>query len=394
MPAAESGSKPTHAGAPLVHLDYTDEIELKTEGLRRFWHEHRLAGDPERVTASPRPRGYRTTSKRKTVFRGDTLHLLFGEGVLRSGPAFRPSELEPPEHAELYRFLQDKLSEHPFRVLARHLNYLVIRGTYAEQAVIFNIDKMNGPLVHKLKLMAGHLQQLPTPATAALAYHDPSRSHYYLESRRPVDGIQVKKLFGPTRLAVNLGGCRYRFDPTSFSQVNESMAPVMLQLARELLAPASDESLLDLYCGYGLFSHFLASDYERVLGVDAGGPGIQAATDNARLNPGGRRTKFMARKITRDFIAQLRPAATAREAVLLDPPRQGSSSGVIAALGERAPQTVLHVFCGVDQIPPALTEWAVHGYEVQRVVPLDMFPGTAHLETLVLLRRTTTGPTS
>jgi len=381
-PVSEAATLP---GAPLVHFDYADELKIKNDGLRRFWHEHHLPGEPEPVTASPRPRGYRTTSKRKAILRGDTLYLVFGEHLSGSGPVFRPSRLEPPEHAQLYRFLQAKLSQPAFRLTARHLNYLIIRGSYAERAVIFNVDTLNGPLVRKLKLLADHLQQQPEPVAAAFVYHDPSRSDYYLESRRPDDALQMKKLFGPAWLAVEFGGCRYRFAPTSFSQINESMTPVMLNLSCDLLDPAPHESLLDLYCGYGLFSHFLAPGYRQVVGIDAAGASIRAATDNSRLNVGGSRCTFLARPITGDLIANLRLAATAREAVLLDPPRQGPRAGVIAALAQRRPRTVLHIFCGIDHIPAALADWQAHGYEVQRIVPLDMFPGTAHLETLVLL---------
>jgi tRNA/tmRNA/rRNA uracil-C5-methylase (TrmA/RlmC/RlmD family) len=385
-PVAGPASEAILPGAPLVHLDYADELEIKRDGLRCFWRAYRLPGEPGPVTASPRPRGYRTTSKRKTLVRGDTLHLVFGERLPRSGPVFRPSRLEPPEHAQIYRFLQEKLSQPAFRLTARHLNYLIIRGSYAKRAVIFNIDTLNGPLVRKLKLLADHLQQQPEPVAAAFVYHDPSRSDYYLESRRPDEALQMKKLFGPAWLAVEFGGCRYRFHPTSFSQINESMAPVMLNLARDLLDPAPHESLLDLYCGYGLFSHFLAPGYGQVVGIDAAGASIRAATHNSRLNVGGSHCTFLARPITGDLMANLRPAATARESVLLDPPRQGPREGVIAALAQRRPRAALHIFCGIDHIPAALAQWQAHGYEVRRIVPLDMFPGTAHLETLVLLR--------
>lgn len=371
--------------APLVHLEYANELEIKTEALRRFWLAHRLAGEPGQVIASPRPRSYRTTSQRKILQHGVTVYLVFGEGLSPSGAAFRSSRLEPPEHAQIYRFLQKKLSQPAFRPVARHLNYLIIRGSYAEQVVIFNVDTLNGPLVRKLKIMAEHLKKMPEPVVAAFVYHDPSRSSYYLENRQPHDSLKIKMLFGSARLAVEFNGCRYRFDFTSFSQINESMVPVMLNLARDLLNPTPNESLLDLYCGYGLFSHFLAPGYRNVLGIDAEGPAIQAAKDNGRRNAGGSRPAFQARQITGDLIANLRRTATAEEAVLLDPPRQGPRPGVIAALARRRPRKVLHIFCGIDNIPVALADWQANGYEVQRIAPLDMFPGTAHLEILVLL---------
>jgi len=374
--------------APLAHLDYPDELRVKNTGLRLFWKHHRLTGRPESVASSPRPRGYRTTSKRRTVLRGSKLFLLFGHKATRPRhrQAFLPSPLEPPEHEHIYRFLQQKLSEPTFRQTAAHLNYLIIRGSYKERAVIFNVDVLNGPLVRKLKILADHLQKLETKVSAAFVYLDPSGSDYYLESRRPADTLHFKKLFGPDQLAVVYEGCRYLFHPTSFSQINEAMVPVLLNRARELLAPAADGHLLDLYCGYGLFSHYLAPFYKQVLAIDVEGPSIRMAKANSRLNrERGGRTKFLDRRITEGLLARELAAPTAPEHILLDPPRQGSLSGVISALSRRSPQKVLHIFCGVDQIPPALKEWQANGYRVRRIVPLDMFPGSANLEILILL---------
>ena len=382
-PAARST---TFQGAPLAHLHYDKELEIKNAGLHLFWQRHKLPGKPEPVAPSPKPRGYRTTSKRRTVLQRGALYLRFGDkGGAKQQQAFLASPLEPPAHERIYRFLQQKLSEQTYRQLANHLNYLIIRGSYKERAVIFNVDTLNGPLVRKLKVLAGHLQKLPDKITAAYVYPDPSRSDYYLESRRPEHLLHFKKLYGPDQLMVSYGECCYRFHPTSFSQINEAMVPVMLDMARELLRPQKQERLIDLYCGYGLFSHFLASHYKQVIGIDAEGPSIRAAAANSSLNKDRDRTKFLARRITGDMLDEVLPVSVAPEAVLLDPPRQGPQPGVIKALARRRPQKVLHIFCGVDQIPIALNEWQAGGYQVQRTVPLDMFPGSANLEVLILL---------
>lgn len=376
-------------GEPLAHLVYAEELKVKDEGFRRFWEQHRLQGQPESVLASPRPRGYRTTSKRKALLYGPTLYLFMADKDARGRRrkrAFTPSPLEPPEHERIYRFLQQKLSEPTYRLVASHLNYLIIRGGYDEQVMIFNVNLMNGPLVRKLKMLAAHLQKLAEPVSAAFIYFDPSRSDYYLESRRPADALHFKKLFGPDLLSVNHEDCRFRFHPTSFSQINESMVPQMLALAREMLAPGADEYLLDLYCGYGLFSHFLAPDFKQVLGIDAEGPSIRSAAANSRFNSRrGGRTKFLGKRIDGKFLEELLEASAPPESVLLDPPRQGPQAGVIATLCQNRPRNILHVFCGVDQIPASLKEWRAGGYQVRRVVPLDMFPGTANLEVMILL---------
>lgn len=376
----------TLQAAPLAHLPYKDELELKDRALAKFWESNRLPATPAPVVPSPRPRGYRTTSKRRTFLRGPFLYLVFGDKLLKTQKkSFLESPLEPPEHARIYHFLQKKLSEPSYKLLASHLNYLIIRGSYKEMAVIFNVRKMNGPLVRKLKMVAEHLQKMAAPVTAAFAYLDPTGSDYYFESRRPDDKMNFKKLFGPGQLSVKHGGCRFNFHPTSFSQVNESIVGKMLEKARDLLEPGEDERLVDLFCGYGLFSHFLAPDYRQVIGIDAEGPSIRAAQDNIRLNKTTSKIRFQARRITPGAINDLLPLSTAPMALILDPPRQGTQRGVIEAICERRPRKVLHVFCGVDQIPESFKEWRDNGYKVVKVAPLDMFPGTANLEVLVLL---------
>jgi len=278
------------------------------------------------------------------------------------------------------------LSEPSYKLLAAHLNHLIIRGNYEERVVIFNVKKMSGPLVRKLKILAGHLQKQSENVVGAFAYLDPTGSDYYLESRQPADNLQLKKLYGPAHLAVRHGTCRFNFHPTSFSQVNESIVGIMLEKAREILAPKAEERLVDLYCGYGLFSHYLAGSYKHVTGIDAEGPSIRAAQANAKFNNDSRKTRFFARRISPKAISDLLPLSTEPATLVLDPPRQGPQKGVVEAICGRQPGKVLHIFCGVDQIPESLKEWQVNGYEVEKIVPLDMFPGTANLEVMVLMR--------
>jgi tRNA/tmRNA/rRNA uracil-C5-methylase (TrmA/RlmC/RlmD family) len=177
------------------------------------------------------------------------------------------------------------------------------------------------------------------------------------------------------------------YAPTVFSQVNESMLPVMGEVAGGMAGHGG--RLIDLYCGYGLFSHYLAGVFGEVIGVDANAVAIEAAMRNIRLNPAQAKRTFIARDITGRSLAGVfegrRPGA---ESVLLDPPHQGTAPGVIDFLALRAPQRVVHIFCNVDEIPRSLREWRRGGYQPDRIAPLDMFPGTPNLEVVVgLLRR-------
>ena len=122
-----------------------------------------------------------------------------------------------------------------------------------------------------------------------------------------------------------------------------------------------------------------------IVGVDSEGPAIEAAQGNAR-HAGLSQARFAAGRLTAEFVETRVKKAADRERTLLDPPRQGTSPGVIEAVSRRAPETVLHVFCGTDEMPGELERWARAGYSLARAVPLDLFPGTSNLETLVLLR--------
>ena len=190
----------TWQGAPLAHLEYKRELELKNRALEIFWQRHEIPGNPDPIRDSPSPRHYRTTSKRRAAWRRGSLFLhMEGTKPGEQQQPFLGSPLEPESHGRIYRFLRAKISEPPFRMVAGHLNHLIIRGSYAEQAVIFNVDTLNGPLVRKLKLLAGHLQNLEEPIAAAFAYPDPSASPYYLEALQSPELPRIKRLFGRHR---------------------------------------------------------------------------------------------------------------------------------------------------------------------------------------------------
>ncbi len=383
MVAAPPGEAKRVDPEPLAHLPYDAEVAAKQEALSTFWRRHRLAGVPEKLVKSPLPRGYRTSSKRRVSVRRGRVSLHMSDRVSDREPSVVDSALEPAEHGEIYRTLQSKLNEPAYGLLSRHLNYLIIRGSYTERALIFNVDELSGALIRKIKMIIGQLSDLRI--VAFFVYLDPSRSDYFFESRRPDDSVTFKKMSGPEQIRVSFSDCRYSYHPTSFSQVNDSIVPHLLKRAHDLLAPDSSEHLLDLYCGYGLFSHFLAPEYKGVVGVDVEGPSIKSATANVRVNPTSTPKKFFAARIDRDYVSGSLRRPNGPEVLLLDPPRNGPAPQVISALAQRRPCKVLHAFCDVDQIPPSLEQWQAGGYRVRRVVPLDMFPGSANLEVLVLM---------
>ncbi len=373
---------------PLAKLDYALEITVKTNAFAGFWGKHTLPGSPEAVIPSPKARHYRTTTKRRAVIARGRLSIAFAEdeatSALAKDVAFRESILEPPEHARIYRYLLNAFNQPAFQPAARYLNYLIVRGSYTEFATIFNVNRLDSDLIRKLRSLADRLRTAEPAVTAAFVFFDPTRSIYYLDQKRPPHGLKLKKLFGHEKIRIDFSGYRYAFYPTGFCQINGAMVPGMMQTVRELLMPQPGYRLIDLYCGYGLFSHYLTECFAQVLGLDADPLSIKAARENAALHAGGGRATFAESRIfSRTLASTLPKPSRTGEAILLDPPRQGVDRGVIEILAARRPSVVVEAFCGIEAIPQQVRTWVRSGYQVARIVPLDMFPGTPNLEVLV-----------
>lgn len=378
----------------MANLGYGLELELKDEALRLFWHCHELPGRPQSVVRSPLPRHYRTTSKRRVFFSAGTASKVMNRA--RRNPAngiFFASEgaeiLEPAGHAHIFAALEERLQSPPFAPLARSLNFVIIRGTYEEFMVILNLHTLDRD-VHRLALRAANaLHELKINVISAFLTVDPSRSPYYLETDVLRGSFSLKRLFGPDRFRLRVEGRSFAVPPTSFSQVNESLLPILVGEAQRLLESGNGGRLLDLYCGYGLFAFTLGSAYREVIAVDAAGVSVRAGSEMAARIAGRTRRRFIAGAIERSSLERLLPppGLPGEEDVVLDPPRRGADSQVIASIARRRPGRVLHLFCAAEDIPAAVNNWRRSGYFVRRAVPLDMFAGTPQLEVMILLTR-------
>lgn len=200
------------------------------------------------------------------------------------------------------------------------------------------------------------------------------------ETIRPLPGQGVE-------LYYDLPGADVRlyFQPTDFTQVNLALNGLLVEQALELLAPRSDERILDLFCGLGNFTLPIARRAAEVLGVE-GDPGLVArARTNAEHN-GIANARFVAA----DLYGTLDPQPWVSQRfhkALLDPPRSGAFQ-VLELLPALGVERILYVSC----YPATLARDAdrlVHdlGYRLAAAGVLDMFPHTAHLESMAVFER-------
>ena len=194
-------------------------------------------------------------------------------------------------------------------------------------------------------------------------------------------------LWGSGTLTDTLCGAAFALSPMSFYQVNPAQAERLYEKALEYAAPAGEETVLDLYCGAGTISLCLARKARRVIGAEI----VPAAVENARANAernGLHNVEFLCADAG-EAAAELVRRGLHPDAVVLDPPRKGLAPEVIDAVCVMAPERVVYVSCDVATQARDLRRFAESGYVAREAVAVDMFPRTAHVETVVLLTRNT-----
>jgi len=193
----------------------------------------------------------------------------------------------------------------------------------------------------------------------------------------------MRLLWGPGHIEETLNGITYRISPFSFFQTNTRGTEKLYALLQEWAKPIGG-ALLDLYCGGGGISLAVARGFDRVIGVDTNADAIGDARENAARN-GLHNVEFVCEDAL-DFLKKL-PAskmAVQLSALIVDPPRAGLHPKALAALIELNPPQLAYVSCNPETLARDLKS-LVPLYHIRSVQPVDLFPNTAHVETVCLM---------
>ncbi len=198
-------------------------------------------------------------------------------------------------------------------------------------------------------------------------------------------GERSQILYGPGYIKDSLMGLNFRISASSFYQVNPVQAEVLYRAAIEYAALSGEETVLDAYCGTGTIGLCAASKAARVIGVELSPSAVKDAIANARDN-GIKNARFFKDDASR-FIRSMAERGEKADAVILDPPRSGSTEEFIKSAARLSPSRIVYVSCGPDTLARDLKSFAKKGYAAEKIQPLDMFPFTEHIETIVLLQK-------
>ncbi len=202
-------------------------------------------------------------------------------------------------------------------------------------------------------------------------------------------GEEQKVLVGRSYLEERLGRYVFEITASSFFQSNPKQAERLYGIAREYADLHGEEVVYDLYCGTGTISIFLAARAREVWGFELAEEAVQDARRNCARNRVGN-CHFVSGDVQASLGAIVDQGGAPRpQVVVLDPPRAGVHPRVLKLVADLRPQRVVYVSCNPSTLARDVAFLCQHGYGVQAVTPVDMFPQTWHVEAVALL---TQGP--
>lgn len=196
-------------------------------------------------------------------------------------------------------------------------------------------------------------------------------------------GTKEITLYGEGYMEDELCGKRFRISPQSFYQVNAKQCEVLYRTAIDAAQLTGAETLLDAYCGTGTIGLCASDGCKQLIGVELNADAIRDAKENPRRN-GVENARFLCDDAGR-FMQKLAKEGNAPDVVMMDPPRAGSDQKFLQSLLMLKPKRVVYVSCNPETLARDLRVLVDGGYRAEWATPVDMFPGTEHVETVVLL---------
>lgn len=192
-------------------------------------------------------------------------------------------------------------------------------------------------------------------------------------------------LYGTGFIEDTLCGCVFRISPQSFYQVNPVQTEVLYRKAIELAALSGKERVIDAYCGIGTIGIIAAKHAKEVIGVELNKDAVRDAITNAKRNY-VKNIKFYNQDAGK-FMTGMAAEGEKADVVFMDPPRSGSDEAFLSSVVKLAPEKVVYISCNPETMARDLKFLYNLGYKGKEIYPIDLFPFTGHVETVVGLHR-------
>ena len=205
------------------------------------------------------------------------------------------------------------------------------------------------------------------------------------EKTNAILGMKCVTLWGKDTITDYIGEFKFEVSPLSFFQVNSIQTEVLYSKALEYANLSGGEVVLDAYCGTGTISLFLSQKAKKVYGVEIVPEAIENAKMNAQQN-NITNAEFLVGE-AESVIPKLISEGVRADVVVVDPPRKGCEKSLLEAISSMEPKTIVYVSCDPGTLARDLGILDELGYKTLEIQPVDMFPQTAHVESVARIEK-------
>ena len=244
---------------------------------------------------------------------------------------------------------------------------------------------INGKTIPHCHDLVGRLRQIPGMTSITLSSNT--------EKTNVIMGDTIRLLWGQEFITDYIGEIKYQISPLSFYQVNPVQTEKLYGLALDYAGLTGNETVWDLYCGIGTISLFLAKKAKQVYGVEIVPQAIDDARNNAKINDITNAEFYVgkAEEVLPEYYKEYEKThngeAAHADVIVVDPPRKGCEESLLQTIVDMQPEKVVYVSCDSATLARDVKFLRTNGYELKDVTPVDQFPHTVHVETVVLLSK-------
>ncbi len=257
------------------------------------------------------------------------------------------------------------------------LRHVLVKRSFTTGQIMVVLVGATAIFPQKTKFTNALISKFPEITTVVFNIN-PNKTSMVLGEREVV-------LYGKGYIEDNLCGLTFRISPKSFYQINAYQTETLYNTAIEYAKLTDKDIVLDAYCGTGTIGLVASKFAKQVVGVELNSDAVQDAKKNAKLNNITNASFYSAD--AGEFMVSLADAGEKIDVVFMDPPRAGSDKNFLKSLLKLSPKRVVYISCNPTTQKRDLFTLTKGGYKVRKIQPVDMFPHTSHIETVVLLEK-------
>ena len=369
-------------GCVFRHVDYQTELQYKSQFVKdAFSRIGKLNPVFEPILGGENRNFYRNKAQYPVAMKDNKLVCGFYAKHSHRVIAFQDCYLHPPIFQEILNYLLPALQKANISAYDElshtgELRHIYLRkGYHSGEIMLCFITRKS---IHKkLNFLLDLQNKFPDIVSISESVNS--------EKTNVIMGKKVKLLTGKNFIIDTMCENQIKISPQSFYQVNTAQAEQLYQIAKHYADLQGNELVLDLYCGAGTIGLSMADSIKKLIGVEVIPEAVENAKENARQNNISNAEFYCgdAGMISKKLLEQeLSP-----DIVILDPPRKGCDSMTIQSVINMQPDKIIMISCNPATCARDSAIFAANHYITKKVKAVDLFPGTAHVECIVLMSR-------